>query len=289
MDLTDAFQSIDLSSPTPPNYEEGLHQFNYIPKSPVYPPPSVLHIDEEDSPGLEDELNHSTLTQMDQGNLETESLMGSPADSTADMEHFQDVDRQQVTREKFDKELQTAPWTLQMHEKIPEEAAGIVNPVYEGHWKQSDTDILHRLNLAAQRMKNRRTDGNGLSPQDISQVKEPQSSSNQCLACPSPVEPSTEENKGSPSQEHLKNEIQKIPVEPLVKLPEIVSPIPISSIQKALHDVPVNPTPRKNPDTKKKTGPAGFKAKLVGVMTTRPKLILQRLSPVDVKVHSATI
>ena len=36
-DITDAFQVIDLSPQSPPEYEKGLKQFDHVPKSPIYP------------------------------------------------------------------------------------------------------------------------------------------------------------------------------------------------------------------------------------------------------------
>ena len=39
--------------------------------------------------------------------------MDAPADKNADMDHFQDAQRQQAIREKIDKEVQTGPWTEQ--------------------------------------------------------------------------------------------------------------------------------------------------------------------------------
>ena len=97
------------------------------------------------------------------------------------------------------------------------------------------------------------------------------------------------ENQDTPSQENPGDKLQKIPVEPLVSPPQIVNPIPISSLQMTPTDVPANFAARLNKVAKMKTGPVSYKAKLVGAMTTRPRVILQRLSPVDIKVHSVTI
>ena len=63
----------------------------------------------------------------------------------------------------------------------------------------------------------------------------------------------------------------------MVRPPQIVNPIPISSLQMTHPDVPANFTIRLNKVAKMKTGPVSYKAKLVGAMTTRPRVILQRL------------
>ena len=50
-DLADGFHSIALSPESPPEYEKGLKSVDYIPKSPVYPPPDVYSdVSNEDSP-----------------------------------------------------------------------------------------------------------------------------------------------------------------------------------------------------------------------------------------------
>ena len=170
-----------------------------------------------------------------------------------------------------------------------EKIANTVNPVYEDFWKQNDADILHRLNLAAQKMKDRRAEVKRDIPQEAHQSENPQSPSSECLAWISPVEQFPKENQETPSQEHLEGEVQKIPMEPLVRPPQIVNPIPISSLQMTPPDVLANFATRLNKVAKMKTGPVSNKAKLVGAMTTRPRVILQRLSPVHIKIHSATI
>ena len=78
-------------------------------------------------------------------------------------------------------------------------------------------------------------------------------------------------------------------MEPLVSPPKIVNPIPISSLQMLPSDVPANFAAKLNKVARMKTGPVSYKAKLVGAMTTRPRVILQRLPPVDIKIDSATI
>ena len=78
-------------------------------------------------------------------------------------------------------------------------------------------------------------------------------------------------------------------MEPLASPPKIVNLIPISSLQIPPPDVPANFAVKLNQVAKMKTGSVSYKAKLVGAVTTRPRVILQRLSPIDIKIHSATI
>ena len=81
----------------------------------------------------------------------------TPADKNADVDLFQDSKRQQIIKEKWNKELQTAPWTQDISEQTLEKLEKIadsVNPVQEDFWKKkSGADILHRLNMEAQKLK----------------------------------------------------------------------------------------------------------------------------------------
>ena len=112
------------------------------------------------SPDLEDEMDHSTTTQKNPRGCETdEFLMDAPGDKNADMDHFQDHERQEAIRGKIDKELQTAPWTQQTSEQTLgklENIVDTVNPVYEGFWEAKWCyHFCTNQNLAAQKMKNR--------------------------------------------------------------------------------------------------------------------------------------
>ena len=140
-DITNAFQSIDLSPQSPPEYEKGLKQFDYVPKSPIYPPPNNFSdlTDEGCPPDMEDEMDHSTPAQKNpRGPAIDEFLMDPLAGKNADIDHFQDAERQQTIKGKPDKELQTAPWTQQTSNQTLgklEKIANTVNPVYEDFWK----------------------------------------------------------------------------------------------------------------------------------------------------------
>ena len=95
-------------------------------------------------------------------------------------------------------------------------------------------------------------------------------------------------SKDSSPQKHLEERPLNFPVEPMTCPPDIVHPIPSSSLQMP-PDVPANFSTKLNKVAKMRTGPICYKAKLVDAMTTRPRVILQRLPIKDIKIHSATL
>ena len=118
------------------------------------------------------------------------------------MDYFQDVERQQALRGKLDKELQTAPWTQKTSEQTLEKLEKIVNTVnlvHEGFCKQNDADILYRLNMAAQKLKDSRAEAKKDTSQEAHQPEDQELPSNQCLACQSPLEQHLVESKDTPS------------------------------------------------------------------------------------------
>ena len=70
-------------------------------------------------------------------------------------------------------------------------------------------------------------------------------------------------------------------VEPMTCPLEVVHPIPSTSSQMA--DVPTNFSTKLNKVAKMKTGPICYKAKLVNALTTRPRVIFQRLPLEDLQ------
>ena len=101
----------------------------------------------------------------------------------------------------------------------------------------------------------------------------------------------TTEIQDKSTQKHL-DEPLYIPVEPMTCPPDIVNPIPSTPSQMSPempHDVPANFSTKLNKVAKMRTGPLCPKAKLVKMMTTGPRVILQRLPIEEIKIHSATI
>ena len=82
--LVEGFNSTILSPESPPEYEKGLSNVDYIPKSPIYPPPDVFSdVSEEDSLiDLTDEdfeEEHSEENQKNPRQTEEESTVKDPS------------------------------------------------------------------------------------------------------------------------------------------------------------------------------------------------------------------
>ena len=93
------------------------------------------------------------------------------------------------------------------------------------------------------------------------------------------------------TQKHL-YEPMTIPVEPMTYPPDLANPIPSTTSQMSPgmpNDVPVNFSAKLRKVARMRTGPLCPKAKLVKMMATGPRVILQRLPTEEVKVYSATI
>ena len=95
-------------------------------------------------------------------------------------------------------------------------------------------------------------------------------------------------SKDISTQKHLEEGPLTFPVELMTCPPDIVHPISSSS-SKMPPDVPANFSAKINKVARMRTGPICYKAKLVDAMTTRPRVILQRLPIKDIKIHSATV
>ena len=80
-----------------------------------------------------------------------------PADQDADKDFFQDSKRQSAVKQKYESEIKQAPWNPQADSVNPLTKLGDMipkaTPVYEGFWKNSDLDILSRLDVALEELK----------------------------------------------------------------------------------------------------------------------------------------
>ena len=80
-----------------------------------------------------------------------------PADQNADKDFFKDSERQSAVKQKYNSEIKQAPWTPQTDSDNPLTKIGDMipkaTPVYEGFWKNSDVDILLRLDVASAELK----------------------------------------------------------------------------------------------------------------------------------------
>ena len=102
-----------------------------------------------------------------------------PANQNADKDFFQDSERQSAVKQKYESEIKQAPWNSQADSENPlmnpqaNSENPLMNPqanpenplmklgdmipkatpVYEGFWKNSDSDILSRLDAASEEFK----------------------------------------------------------------------------------------------------------------------------------------
>ena len=275
-------QSTILSPESPPEYEKGLSNLDYVPKSPVYYPAGYSD-DDSDQDSLIDlneenwDEDHSARGQKSPTQPEKETtLKGPSAEEKAEQspspqpETYQPGDR--IGNVYLDSEEQL----LKKLSKI----ADSVNPVAdEDCWKKRRMfNSYKRLDMAAKLNQWQKTDD---STED-SQATGSDTMHNEDQATQFPTG-----DKDNSTQKHLDVPLT-FPVEPMTCPPDIVHPIPSTPSQMS-PDVPANFTTKLNKVAKMRTGPICYKAKLVNAMTTRPRVILQRLPVQDIKIHSATI
>ena len=131
----------------PPEEEKGSLPYAYTPKSPPYPPPEDEDWETESMPELVD-------IDKDQDTVIV------PADQNADKDFFQDSERQSVVKQRYKSEMKQAPWNPQANSESPLTKLGDMipkaTPVYEGFWKNSDSDILSSLDAASEELKSKR-------------------------------------------------------------------------------------------------------------------------------------
>ena len=143
------------SPQSPPEEEKGSLPYAYTPRSPPYPPPEDKDWETESMPELVD-IN------------EDQDTVIVPADQNADKDFFQDSERQSAVKQKYKSEIKQAPGNPQANSENPlmNPQANSENPltklgdlipkatpVYKGFWKNSDVDILSRLDAASEELK----------------------------------------------------------------------------------------------------------------------------------------
>ena len=217
----DEFQLDALSPQSPPDHERGHQPLEYVPKSPVYPPPD----DSSDSsvPDLETPREQMSPVQEKLKEPDHTTHMTVPADANADLDHFKDTDRQDTLGKQLDKELNEAPWNpeagQQALEKM-EKIAKTIKPAYEGFWYHNDSDILHRLNEAAKKLKDRQAEMKKDAINEVSQKEDQVSPSDKCYTCHRPVGHHLHECSKKSLQHDLKEVLHEVPVEPLTGPPK---------------------------------------------------------------------
>ena len=266
-------------SQSPPEEEKGNLPYSYTPRSPPYPPP-------EDNDWETKSLPRLVTPDVDQDTVIV------PANQDADKDFFQDSERQSAVRQKYGSELKQAPWNPQADSDNPlTKLGGMIYkaiPVYEGFWKDNDSDILSRLDAASEELKGKRSSTQKEAPEESSpnkqdklDVEDPHPNR--------PESPSLLTSTRNDLRDNLEDAISNVPMEPMTPQtgpPKVIPPMPYSE-----HDIMVTP-PLEIPANfriklksvvKMRTGPPPQKAKMLVDLVTQPKLIIKRLTPEEVQ------
>ena len=207
---------------------------------------------------------------------EDQDTMIVPANQNADKDIFQDSDRQSAVKQKYESEIKQAPWNPQANSENPLMKLGDMipkaTPVYEGFWKNSDVDILSRLDVASEELKSKR--------RSKTQKETPEESSpnGQDEIDEIDVEDPHPDRPESPSllmstRDNLEATMSNIPVEPVT--PQTGPPKVIPSMPYSGHDITVPPPQiptnfriKLKSVAKMRTGPPPQKAKMLVDLVT---------------------
>ena len=248
----------------PPEEEKGSLPYAYTPRSPPYPPPEDDDWETESMPEL-------VAIDKDQ---DTTTL---PADQDADKDFFQDSERQSAVKQKYESEIKQAPWNPQANSENPLMKLGDMilkaTPVYKGFWKNSDVDILSRLDAASEELKSKRRsktqketpEESSLNGQDEIDVEDPHPNR--------PESPSLLMSTQNHLRDNLEDTMSNIPMEPVTPQtgpPKVIPPMPYSE-----HDITVPPPQiptnfriKLKSVAKMRTGPPPQKAKMLVDLVT---------------------
>ena len=272
---------------SPPEEEKGSMPYAYTPRSPLYPPPE----DEDwDAEGM------AELVDIDK---DQDTVIVVPADQNADKDFFKDSERQSEVKQKYDSEIKQAPWTPQTasdnqsdnHSDNPLTKLGDLipkaTPVYEGFWKNSDVDILSRLDAASEELKAKRRNNQKETPEESS----PEEQNKIDIEGPHPdrpASPSIQTSTRDDLRDNLEDTMSNVPVElmtPQTGPPKVIPPTPYSE-----HDliapppqIPTNFRIKLKSVAKMRTGPPPQKAKMLVDLVTGPKLIIWKLTPEEIQ------
>ena len=224
---------------------------------------------------------------------DTETVV--PADQNADKDFFKDSERQSEVKQKYNHEIMQAPWTpqtqsdnqsdnpvMKLGDLIPK-----VTPVYEGFWKNSDVDILSRLDAASEELKAKRRNNQKETPEEST----PEEQNKIDIEDPHPnrpVSPSIQTSTRDNLRDNLKDTISNVPMEPVTPQtgpPKVIPPTPYSEHNLIVPppQVPTNFRIKLKSVVKMRTGPPPQKAKMLVDLVTGPKLIIWKLTPEEVQ------
>ena len=188
----DEFQLDSLSPQSPPNHESGPQPIEYVPKSPVYPPPSEHSSEEEIIPELESCSGQMTPETEETKEIDNVNHMEVPADVNADKDHFKDADRQDTTRQRLGKELGQAPWNGNTNGQPLQELKRLmktVKPVHQEFWNQvtKDRETFLRLDAVAKKLEASQAEAKEHRVLPTRQVEDQESPRDACVSCNQPV------------------------------------------------------------------------------------------------------
>ena len=218
---------------SPLEEEKGSLPYAYTPRSPPYPPPEDKDWDTKSMPELVD---------IDE---DQDTVIVVLADQNADKDFFRNSERQSAVKQKYNSEIKQSPWTPQTDSDNPltkiEDMIPKATPVYEGFWKNSDLDILVRLDVASEELKAKRktqketpkeSSSNGQNEIDEIDVEDPHPDR--------PEFPSLQTSTPDDLRDNLEDPMPNVPMEPVTPQtgpPKVIPPTPYSE-----HNLVVPPT-----------------------------------------------
>ena len=146
-------------------------------------------------------------------------------------------------------------------------------PVYEGFWKENDSDILSRLDVASEELKDKRSSAQKEAP-DESSPNEQDRLDAEDAHISRPESPSLLMSTRNDLRDNLKDALSNVPVEPMTPQtgpPKVIPPMPYSE-----HDImvppplkiPANFSIKLKPVAKMRTGTPPQKAKMLVNLVT---------------------
>ena len=164
-------------------------------------------------------------------------------------------------------------------------------PVYEGFWKNSDLDILSRLDVASEKLKSKRRSGtqketpeesspHGQDKIDEIDVEDPHPNR--------PESPSLLMCTRNDLKDNLEDTMSNIPMEPVIPQtgpPKVIPPTPYNehNIMVLPPQIPTNFRIKLKSVVKMRTGPPPQKAKMLVDLVTQPNLIIKKLTLEEVQ------
>ena len=210
-----------------------------------------------------------------------------PANQNADKDFLQDSERQSAVKQKYESEIKQAPWNPQANSANPlmNPQANSENPlmklgdmipkatpVYEGFWKNSDVDILLRLDVASEELKSKRRSKTQKETPEESSPNEQDKIDEIDVEDPHPDRPESPSLLMS-TRDNLEDTMSNVPMEPVTPQtgpPKVIPPMPYSE-----HDITVPPPQiltnfriKLKSVAKMRTGPPPQKAKMLVDLVT---------------------